>query len=254
MTENTLAAEAAQGAETVVATPPETAAPVADTTPATTPEAAAAEAGETNAADDRRENRRTARERIAQLTRQKRELEEQVARLTAKTAPPKIEDFADPAEYDRAQQKHAAREVLADVAAEQVRGEEARIKAEVQTAWSESVAAFKATAPDFEAVVYRPDVPINQTMADTLMVMDDGPALAYHLGRNPHEAARLAALPPVLAAAEMGRMAERLRAPPRRVASSAPPPVAPVVGAGGPVSKSPAEMTQAEYNAWRRGK
>lgn len=248
--ENTLAAEVAQAAEPVAA-PEKIEAPEVSETPEA-PEPAAEPAGEKDDRDKR--NRRSAQERIAQLTRQKRERDEEIERLKALVAtPPKEADFTDYAEYERARAKHAAREALVEDRTELAKSDEQQITRALQEDWQAKVSDFKATAPDFEAVVYHKDVPISPPMAQVLMAMDDGVALAYHLAKNPHEAARLASLHPVSAAAEMGRMAERLKAPPRRVVSSAPPPVSPVVGGGGPVSKSPAEMSQSEYNAWRRG-
>jgi hypothetical protein len=120
--------------------------------------------------------------------------------------------------------------------------------------WAERVAEFKSRAADFDTVVGNPRLPITSSMAETLYEMDDdGPALAYFLGKNPHEAARLASLSPSAAAIQMGRMAERLKAPPRRTASSAPPPVGPVTGGGGTTEKDPEKMTMAEYRKWRFG-
>ena len=217
----------------------------ADTAPET-------ESENTDNRDDTRRNRRTAPERIAQLTRQKRELEEEVARLRKSAEkPPREEDFPDYAEFERAKVKHAAREALADERQTLAETQAQRIAETVQAEWLDRVTEFKAKAPDFDAVVNRADLPINKPMADALMLMDEGPSLAYHLGKNPHEAHRLSTLPPALAVAEMGRMAERLKAPPRRTVSSAPPPVTPVVGAGGPSEPDPAKETYAQYRARR---
>jgi hypothetical protein len=254
MTETTApVAEATKTPAIAPATPPvetqDTPAPAVQPEPQNTaPEGADADE------EKRRRNREFAERRIAEKARRQREAEEDAARLRAAPAP-KADDFADPAEYDRAMQRQAAREALADVAAEQAREAHAQIAREVDAYWTESVETFRQSAPDFDAAVQVVGTRITPELAQGIKALGpDGAALVYHLARSPGDLARLASLPPTVAAVEAGLMVSRLKAPPRRVVSSAPPPVAPVVGAGGPVTKSPAEMTQAEYDAWRRGK
>jgi hypothetical protein len=254
MTENTLAAEVAQDVEAIAPASPETAAPAAADVVETT---AAPEAGETDDGDDKRRNRRSAQERIAQLTRQKRERDEEIERLRQQVAKaPQEADFGgDYDAFERAKAKHAVREALVDERADLAKAETARIETAIEDDWKANVEDFKARAPDFFERISRPDLPITPAMANTIKAMGpDGPALAYHLASNPAEAARVAALPAYVAAAELGRLAERIKAPARRIVSSAPPPVSPVVGSGGPVEKSPSEMTYAEHRAWRMGK
>jgi hypothetical protein len=262
MTDETLAAEAAEGVEAVAPPPsedvqakPEAPKEAPDTTEAKAPDTAAEEAGEDEDAGGKRRNRRTAQERIGQLTRRAKELEEENRRLQQAIAkPPKEEDFSDYSEFQRAQAKHAAREAMADDYAETARRYTEEVREAKRADWTERAAEFKQRAADFDEVVTNPKLPITPTMAETLFEMeDDGPALAYYLGKNPHEAARLASLSPPAAAIQMGRMAERLKAPARRTASSAPPPVGPVTGGGGTTEKDPEKMTMAEYRKWRFG-
>lgn len=259
MTENTLATEAAQDVEALAPSSPETAAetPAVETTTAEKAAPAAPVAGETDDGDEKRRNRRSAQERIAQLTRQKRERDEEIERLRQQVpkAPQEADFNGDYDAFDRAKAKHAVREALVDERAELAKAEAARIEAAIEDDWKANVAEFTARAPDFVERISRPDLPITPAMASTIKAMGpDGPALAYHLANNPAEAARLASLPGYVAATELGRLAERLKAPPRRTVSSAPPPVSPVVGSGGPTDKSPSDMSMSEYRAWRMGK
>lgn len=257
MTEEALAAEAVEGAESV---PPSEdvqkpeAEKVEGSTEAKAPDAAE-EAGEDEDSGGKRRNRRSAQERIGQLTRALREEQERNRKLAEQVAkPPKEEDFPDYGDFQRAQAKHAAQEALAEHSANTAKEYETRVQEAMKADWAERVSDFKERAPDFDAVVGNPNLPITPAMADTLLHMDDdGPALAYYLGKNPQEAARLASLSPSVAAIQMGRMAERLKAPPRRTASSAPPPVGPVTGGGGSTEKDPEKMSFAEYRKWRMG-
>lgn len=71
-------------------------------------------------------------------------------------------------------------------------------------------------------------------MADTIRASEVGPDVAYYLGSNPSEAAKIADLPPFLQAKEIGRLeAKLLSNPPVKKTTSAPPPIAPVTARGG---------------------
>jgi hypothetical protein len=71
---------------------------------------------------------------------------------------------------------------------------------------------------DFNEVVGRDPryggPPITDVMANAMLVIDSGHEVAYHLGQNPAEAARIANLPPSSQAREIGRLAKQLAAPP----------------------------------------
>jgi len=82
---------------------------------------------------------------------------------------------------------------------------------------------------DFEQVAYNPNLTITATMASTIQSSDVGPDVAYYLGANPKEAARIAKLAPFLQAKEIGRIEAKVAdSPPIKKASSAPAPFAPV--------------------------
>lgn len=77
---------------------------------------------------------------------------------------------------------------------------------EIEGQYSERVAKFAATAPDYHAVVSNPMLPINNAMARIIKEAENGPQIAYYLGKNPHEAARISQLSPVQAAFAMFSM------------------------------------------------
>lgn len=100
-------------------------------------------------------------------------------------------------------------------------------------------AEFAKTVEDYEEVAhYRAN--INAAMADVIRESDDGPALAYHLGKNPEIAEKIAQLPPIAAARELGMIEARLafereQAKAAKV-SKAPPPPPKVDGVEAPTS------------------
>ena len=87
---------------------------------------------------------------------------------------------------------------------------------------------------DFEEVAYNPKLPISNAMAETIQASDNGPDIAYYLGSNPKEAARIAALKsPILQAKEIGKIEAKIASEPvLRKTTSAPPPIAPISGRG----------------------
>jgi hypothetical protein len=86
-------------------------------------------------------------------------------------------------------------------------------------------------------------------MKDAIMVAERGPEVAYHLGSNPDEAARIASLPPLQQAIQLGRIEATLD-PPKKVSTAPTPP--PTVSKGNASSNfDPEKCTQAEYVKWR---
>ena len=82
---------------------------------------------------------------------------------------------------------------------------------------------------DFERVAYNPTLPVTDNMALAIQASDQGPDVLYWLGSNPKEARRIAELPPILQAKEIGKIEATLAAnPPAKKTSSAPVPITPV--------------------------
>lgn len=82
---------------------------------------------------------------------------------------------------------------------------------------------------DYEDVVYNPKLAITPIMAQTIQASDMGPDVAYYLGTNPKEAERIARMPAIAQAKEIGRLEAKIAsAPPVKRTTSAPTPISPV--------------------------
>lgn len=186
---------------------------------------------------------------------------------------PKREQFETPDQYDAALVKWATREGARAAAAEfEQRQAEARQKEEndrktrteeeqrtaQQRLFEESSKAFaerrtKAIEqmPDYETVAENPEVQITPHMGALILGDSNGPQIAYHLGKNPQEAARIAALPVAQQLFEMGRIAAEVARPKPNV-SKAPPPVKPISGTNANATeRSLDELSPEEYAAKR---
>ena len=95
---------------------------------------------------------------------------------------------------------------------------------------------FAKTVKDYDDVTRDRDLAISPDMVKVIRRSDDGPALLYHLGKNPEIAEKIAQLPLEAAALELGRIEGRLAYERERVAeakkkvSEAPPPASRVEG------------------------
>lgn len=131
-----------------------------------------------------------------------------------------------------------------------------RTATEVETNWQQRRTTAVAKYPDFNEVISNPAFGQSATVADVIKTHDQGPDLAYFLGTNLTEAARINALPPIQAAMALGQIAASLAskpapAPPRTV-SQAPEPVTPVALTVAPTPFDPETASMAEYRAWRQ--
>lgn len=130
------------------------------------------------------------------------------------------------AQIDAVAEQKAAAAVEKRLQAERERAEAAKRDADFTT----RTEAFRKDAPDFDEVVNDPTLPISAPMAEVIRRHELGPAMAYHLGKNPDVAAQIAQLPAADAAFELGLIASEIRAkraatpPPAPVVTKAPPP------------------------------
>lgn len=100
--------------------------------------------------------------------------------------------------------------------------------------------------PDFKRTVENVQIPT--ATLPVLETLDNAADVAYHLGKNPNQAAKLSNMDPVRAGAELQRISSSLKS---RKITNAPDPIKPVSSKGGHV-KSIDEMSMAEYNAYRK--
>ena len=255
-------------------TPGETpAAPApAPAAPAPGPAEGGAEQTSTQQAQERDEQgrfRNPVQPRIDELTRKAREAEREAAywreRATVTQAPapaapkkPEPADFNDYGEYVEALAEFKADEKVGKALdareAKQAQQQQATQRA---TTWEQRQTQARSAIQDYDAVLESSDVPIAQHVGEALLESDHGPALAYHLAKNPAVADKLNAMTPLNAAREIGRIEASLAAgsaapspaqgaapaAPAARTTNAPPPGKPVQQAGNaPVDLSKLSM------------
>ena len=121
----------------------------------------------------------------------------------------------------------------------------------VLSEFADRKAEFIKANPDYVDVVENDDVQISIPMANTILTDEDGPAIAYYLGKNRDEAERISKLPAVQAVAALGRIAARIAAKP--APATKPAPLAPLkTGSETATRKTAAEESMEEYGARRQ--
>lgn len=206
--------------------------------------------------------------RIDELTRNWREAERREAALLEmlrkqqQVEPPKAEheklrtlaDF----EYDETKyQAHLIGEATrqATAAAKRELQEQAQRDAEARRArsFNERETKFAENADDYFSVTRSPSLRISAAMSEAIQESDDGPALAYHLAKNPDLADKIADLSPLAAARELGRLEAKLtrerEKPP--VVSKAPPPVPKIEAVEPAIERDPDKMSTKDWMTWR---
>lgn len=169
--------------------------------------------------------------------------------------PPKIDDVGSEAiptwdDYARLQAKWQ------DDMADWTTQEAARIAREsvgqalqedrVVASWDAQMAAARAKYQDFDQVALSDDVVISPALAGRIVRDTVGAEVAYHLGKHPDEAKRIAALPPEEQLVEYGAIRARVSTPRQSAAPTAgpaarkaPAPTAPAI----PRSQAPAPIS-----------
>jgi hypothetical protein len=166
--------------------------------------------------------KRLAREQRKWEREQAQRLADFQARSQPLPNPPAPDQFQDAEAYAEALAEQKAQKLVQD-------REAARQQAQLRSVYQEKEEGARERYDDFEQVAYNPSLPVTDVMAQTIQASDNGPDIIYHLGTNPKEAARIAALPPILQAKEIGRIEAKLAAtPPVKKTSTAPAPISPV--------------------------
>lgn len=176
------------------------------------------------------------------------------------SAAPRVEDF--PNDYEAYLVARAKHEVWTEINAQQQAAREAAARTEAarrQREVAAKVEAIREKYEDYDAVVSAvDDVVLPAALREAVADSEITGELAYHLAKNPAELRRLAALSPIAAVRELGRIESKLMAPPPPApppppakAPKAPPPIKPV-NAGDKAVRDPASMSMEEYIAHRR--
>lgn len=126
-----------------------------------------------------------------------------------------------------------------------------KIVTERITSWQDKRTAFIKDHPDFEDIAEADDLKISPSMTELLLEADNGPELAYALGKDRSLAEKISQLSPAKAALEMGRLAASVEASKRPKVSKAPPPARPIGSRANAGPKSADDMSMEEYAAMR---
>ena len=166
--------------------------------------------------------KRLAREQRKWEREQQQRLAEFEARQVQAPADVHLEDYASADDYAEALAERKAVELLARREAEQQ-------QAVMLEAYHDREEEARDKYDDFDQVAYNQNLPVTEVMAQSIQASDIGPDVLYHLGSNPKEAARIARLPAILQAKEIGKIEAALAAnPPVKQTSTAPAPISPV--------------------------
>ena len=172
-------------------------------------------------------------------------------------AEPDPHSFTDYSDYMRAMARYEAATLIQNTVhqAEQqrtVRSQQER-QAILATNMQRQAEAASDKYDDFDEVVRAPDLAINDVMAEVIAESDVGGELAYYLGKNKEEAAKISALSPLQAAKALARLEDKIEQTLKaaKETSKAPAPIDPVK-ARATADKDPSQMTDSEFDAWRR--
>jgi hypothetical protein len=159
---------------------------------------------------------------------------------------PKRETFRDDEQYLNAQIEHLAEKRAAEkLEQRQKQAEQDRLS----ETFLEKAEKASEKYPDFNDVVGNPNLPINTNMAEYIAESDLGHEVAYHLGKNPSVALKIANMSPVKAALELSRIEREIAAKPQAKPSKAPEPITPV-GSRGKATSSPNPSDDDDISSW----
>ena len=182
----------------------------------------------------------------------------------AKSAKPNQEDFDTYDEYQEAMVKWNVKQEVSQSLKKREAEQRERIardqaQHDQKKVVDEHVAridAFRQAHADFDAVIDKgKNLPLTRPMQDAVVNSESGPALMYHLCQHPEECDRIAAMHPMMAVKEMGKLEARIEAASTGPASSAdsltqaPRPIKPV---GGGATASTMPLDQMSYRDYKR--
>lgn len=124
--------------------------------------------------------------------------------------------------------------------------------AEVDAQFEDRESDFAKDLADYHQVTRDERLAISESMAKVAKRSELGPAILYHLGKNPRLAAQISRLDPLDQAREIGRIEATLaKKPVVPKVSGAPPPTPKIEAGDAKVEKEPTEMSPAEFAKWR---
>lgn len=172
-------------------------------------------------------------------------LEKELAALKQPKAPegePTLEQFDyDPEKYAAAKADYAKSQAGKEFEAKQRAEAGKQSQQKLISAWEEKAERGADKYDDFNDIVG--DLQPNNPLIQAIMDAENGEDIAYHLGKNPKEAKRIAELSPVSQVREIGKLEAKLLSTPEKpkTPSKAPAPITPLTGAASVASDAPSE-------------
>lgn len=188
--------------------------------------------------------------RLQQLEQQPRHQEQQKAE-----GEPRLEQYDNIEDYVSAKAAYVADQRIQHTLTARERAEADK---QAQTAqqhsvenWNKRVQLATAELPDFADVVSSSDVRFNEpAVLQAIQESDIGPKIAYYLASNPDEADEIAKMRGSSAIRAIGRIEAKLELGKTSI-TKAPPPIEPT-GTKAKAVKSPDDMSDSEFAAWRK--
>lgn len=206
---------------------------------------------------------KTAESRAEKAERENAELKQKLASINAESTKPKPEDFDDHDDYLKARDKWKADSEPKEDKKEKPLSSEEQDFLDARDLVLES--AEELGHKDWEKLIRNEDLRMTQPMILAMADTDIPGEIAYYLGKNPDEAAKIAELKPFRQASEIGKLEAKLvadaeasgKAPepepepkPSKRQSNAPDPIDPLKGKDAS-EKKPEDMSFKEYEQYR---
>ena len=129
------------------------------------------------------------------------------------------------------------------------------LQAEQRTRFDEKALKFSEEHPDYYEIVGNKTLNITSNMTDIMFELENGPAVAYHLGMHPEIAHRIAQKSPYAVAIELGKIENSLgQTPSVPTPSNAPDPENPISGGRGKLDRQidDPKLTDKQFRDLRR--
>jgi len=208
-------------------------------------EAKAEEAAAETAEEEEKARRKheKVQRRINQLTREKKEAQEEASKLRTQLAEQSKPVQPKPDDYD---DEHAYIDAQVEYRLSLEKQETPKRQEQAGPNFKSIVDSGKEKYKDFEAVAMS-DQNLTQQVAETVAMADNADDIFYHLGKNPVELERISLLSPREMAREVGRLEITVTKPPSRTTST-PPPAKPVESA----PSADVDMSKLSTDEWMR--
>ena len=169
---------------------------------------------------------------------------------------PKLEDYEDYTEFNRAMARYEVKQALKENEETSKQQKLREQRESQQKGFDARAQEFAKTTPDYvEAVDDLMDSGVVTPMLSQAVVESElGPQLAYYFAQNPEEAAKVSKMGYGEMNRYLGKLETRFESKPAAKTTNAPPPITPARGSTGTAGKDPytnPDMSPEEYKAWK---